>query len=133
MVAVWREGLLARKVLMGLTKGYRHHPQLVRFSEYSDPSVAIDAYLSEIWNEAANRGYRFDGAKIEHCSLRGILEVPTGQLEYEFRHLMRKLAIRSVERYEVLKKNERVEPHPLFRVTAGGICSWEIVNDESSD
>jgi hypothetical protein len=31
LVALWREGLLAQKVLAGLTKGYRHHPQLTRF------------------------------------------------------------------------------------------------------
>ena len=29
LVALWREGLLARKVLQGQTKGYIHHPQLV--------------------------------------------------------------------------------------------------------
>nr|WP_253280607.1 pyrimidine dimer DNA glycosylase/endonuclease V [Arcanobacterium phocae] len=31
LIAGWREGLLAQKVLAGLTKGYRHHPQLERF------------------------------------------------------------------------------------------------------
>ena len=32
LVAGWREGLLAQKVLRGLTKGYTQHPQLVRLS-----------------------------------------------------------------------------------------------------
>ena len=31
LVAGWREGLLAQKVLRGLTTGYRNHPQLDRF------------------------------------------------------------------------------------------------------
>jgi len=31
LVAAWREALLAQKVLAGATRGYRHHPQLVRF------------------------------------------------------------------------------------------------------
>jgi len=31
LVALWREGLLARAVLRGRTRGYRHHPQLERF------------------------------------------------------------------------------------------------------
>jgi hypothetical protein len=30
LVALWREGLLARAVLRGKTRGYRHHPQLER-------------------------------------------------------------------------------------------------------
>jgi len=37
LLAVWREGLLARKVLEGKTRGYRNHPQLVRFREQKDP------------------------------------------------------------------------------------------------
>jgi hypothetical protein len=31
LVALWREALLAQKVLQGATRGYRHHPQLARF------------------------------------------------------------------------------------------------------
>jgi hypothetical protein len=31
LVALWREALLARAVLRGETRGYRHHPQLIRF------------------------------------------------------------------------------------------------------
>ena len=30
LVALWREGLLARAVLKGKTKGYTNHPQLIR-------------------------------------------------------------------------------------------------------
>ena len=32
LVACWREGLLARKVLLDQTKGYKNHPQLIRFN-----------------------------------------------------------------------------------------------------
>ena len=31
LTACWREALLAQKVLTGVTRGYRHHPQLERF------------------------------------------------------------------------------------------------------
>lgn len=31
LLALWREGLLAQNVLLGLTKGYRSHPQCTRF------------------------------------------------------------------------------------------------------
>lgn len=53
--AVWREGLLARKVLLGQTKGYRKHSQLIRFRECADPLAAIDAYLHVVQQEATRR------------------------------------------------------------------------------
>ena len=37
LVRLWREGLLARKVLQGATKGYQHHPQLQRFRAGETP------------------------------------------------------------------------------------------------
>ena len=45
LVALWREALLAQKVLRGLTKGYRHHPQLTRFKAHRDPIAAVAAYF----------------------------------------------------------------------------------------
>lgn len=53
LVALWREALLARKVLGGQTRGYRHHPQLLRFSAQPDPMAAIESYLMGILEEAA--------------------------------------------------------------------------------
>ncbi|MGY8798729.1 MAG: pyrimidine dimer DNA glycosylase/endonuclease V [Longimicrobiales bacterium] len=35
----WREGLLARAVLRGATKGSRQHPQLTRFRQLRSPVV----------------------------------------------------------------------------------------------
>ncbi len=58
LVALWREGLLARAVLHGKTKGYRNHPQLLRFREHHAPLAAIDAYLAEVLRESRRRGYR---------------------------------------------------------------------------
>jgi len=37
LVALWREALLARVVLLGRTRGYAHHPQLLRFQQQPDP------------------------------------------------------------------------------------------------
>ncbi|MBZ4683793.1 MAG: hypothetical protein JG768_1220 [Fusobacteriales bacterium] len=34
LLATWREVLLAKKVLEGNTKGYKNHPQLIRFKNY---------------------------------------------------------------------------------------------------
>ena len=48
LVAVWREGLLARAVLRNATRGYRRHPQLIRFRSHPAPLSAINNYLSLI-------------------------------------------------------------------------------------
>lgn len=46
LIALWREGLLARKVLLGQTKGYTRHPQLIRFREAGNPVQTLDACRS---------------------------------------------------------------------------------------
>jgi hypothetical protein len=56
LVALWREALLARKVLQGRTKGYRSHPQLARFRQGRSPLAAISAYLWAVHDEAGRRG-----------------------------------------------------------------------------
>ena len=45
LVALWREALLAKNVLEGLTKGYKNHPQLIRFYTHQNSIDAINAYL----------------------------------------------------------------------------------------
>ncbi|MFZ2406304.1 MAG: pyrimidine dimer DNA glycosylase/endonuclease V [Methylobacter sp.] len=40
LLALWREALLAQKVLRGESRGYRHHPQLARFRELVDPRLS---------------------------------------------------------------------------------------------
>ncbi|MEM2466715.1 MAG: pyrimidine dimer DNA glycosylase/endonuclease V [Candidatus Bathyarchaeia archaeon] len=63
LVAVWREGLLAKKVLEGKTMGYRKHPQLKIFEEHERPVALINAYLFQIYLEAKRRGCSFDSTK----------------------------------------------------------------------
>ena len=60
LVAVWREALLARAVLRGETRGYRHHPQLTRFRSHPQPVSALNRYLHAVYAEAFRRGYQFD-------------------------------------------------------------------------
>ncbi len=124
LVALWREGLLARKVLQGKTTGYRHHPQLVRFREMPRPLEAIDAYLTQVWKEATARGYSFDVSKIR---IRTTSRIPVqkGQLEYEWQHLLRKLRTRDPKRARGLRRTVRLDCHPLFRVVPGAIEPWE--------
>ena len=64
LVALWREALLARAVLRGKTRGYRHHPQLARFRAHRLPRHAINAYLAAIHAEGSARGYSFDAGMI---------------------------------------------------------------------
>lgn len=56
LVALWRESLLAQKVLHGLTRGYTRHPQLDRFRAHANPTAAMTAYLHVIHQEAARYG-----------------------------------------------------------------------------
>ncbi len=132
LVALWREALLAQKVLQGKTKGYRHHPQLARFKAHENPVVALAAYLREVHKEAKRRGYTFDGSKIARRQLTVQIGETDGQLLYEWKHLRRKLKQRA---QDVLASHEGVstpDPHPIFRIITGEIREWEVVAKLSS-
>jgi pyrimidine dimer DNA glycosylase len=127
LVALWREGLLAQKVLQGLTKGYRNHPQLIRFKKTTNPLGAIASYLRYVVDEADNRDYNFDRSKIINKKFRGTIPVTNGQLTYEFQHLSGKLKTRDAELYLKLIKIEKIECHPVFNVICGDMEDWEII------
>jgi hypothetical protein len=126
LCAVWREGLLAQKVLLGETVGYRAHPQLRRFREAKDPVAAIGAYLWGVVEEAEARGYRFDASKIVEKKRRISMLVTDGQLQYELQHLSRKLQQRDPDRLGALRE-AGARPHPMLRVVAGGVADWEAI------
>ena len=84
LVAVWREGLLAQAVLQGKTRGYKMHPQLLRFMAHPKPLDMIGCYLSEILNEAVNRRYAFKREKIEILCGVDPVEEREGQLLFEW-------------------------------------------------
>ncbi len=125
LVALWREALLAQKVLRGETKGYRSHPQLIRFLAQPRPQIAISAYLHGVHEEASRRGYSFDESKIGGRGGHAPILVSSGQLEYEWRHLWAKLLLRSPSVCEKWRDVSFPECHPLFQVTPGGIEPWE--------
>lgn len=125
LTAVWREGLLAQAVLARSGGGYSRHPQLCRFRAAADPASAIGAFLLVIAIEATARGYRFDRRKIPaHIGQPGI-DVTTGQLDYEWRHLRAKLRARSPEVFDRWREVAVPDPHPLFLVAPGPIADWE--------
>lgn len=125
LVALWREGLLAQKVLAGGTRGYRNHPQLDRFKSQPDPLAAIAAYLAEVQREATRRGYRFDATKISPHGKVARTPVNDGQLAYELEHLKNKLAVR--DPVALAELPAKIAAHPLFEVVPGGVEGWEVV------
>lgn len=125
LVALWRETLLARAVLSGATRGYQHHPQLVRLRATRDPVATVDRYLAAVYDEACARGYAFDETKFERRRKAALLGVTAGQLEFELAHLKRKLRARNPVRYRELLRSGLTEPHPIFRIVPGGIADWE--------
>jgi hypothetical protein len=133
LVALWREGLLARAVLAGQTRGYRHHPQLARFLQATDPGAAIAAYLRAVHAEAVRRGYRFDPAKLGSGGDCPRLSVSRGQLAFEWTHLTAKLELRAPEWLRRLGLVALPEPHPLFQLIEGGIAAWEVGAKRSGD
>lgn len=127
LVALWREALLAQKVLAGQTKGYRHHPQLLRFREQTDASGAIAAYLREVQLEAVRRGYHFDASKIGSGTQHGKISVTSGQLLYEIAHLRAKLTMRDNLALQRIAGVIQPEPHPVFEIVQGEMEAWEVV------
>ena len=132
LVALWREALLAQKVLQGKTKGYRRHPQLTRFKAHQKPVAALAAYLREVYAEARRRDYEFDGSKIARGRLAIRITETDGQLLYEWRHLCRKLKQRAPHVLAGHGDISRPDSHPIFQVISGEIREWEIVAKPSS-
>jgi hypothetical protein len=133
LVALWREALLAQKVLKGETRGYKNHPQLVRFRNHPEPLKAIADYLTEVWKESQRRGFDFDKKKIGPRKGIQKITVTRGQLVYEIDLLCHKTSKRSPDRCRELLSTSKVEPHPIFKVVAGEVEKWEKVKKVPPD
>jgi hypothetical protein len=125
LVALWREALLAQKVLQGRTRGYRYHPQLFRFQATPHPAAALASYLAAVHKESVRRGYHFDRRKIGTKKFRGRIPETKGQLLYEWKHLQAKLAVRDPARHRASRLIPAPEHHPLFQLVAGEVRDWE--------
>ena len=126
LVAVWREGLLAQKVLKGETRGYTNHPQLDRFKSQRDPLAAIGRYLYYIYKESLKRGYSFNLGKIDKIKSGARMTLNTGQVGYERRHLLAKLRSRDWSLFLKVRLVKELEVHPFFRIVKGEIADWEV-------
>jgi hypothetical protein len=133
LVACWREGLLAQAVIGKTSGGYSNHPQLLRFRATETPLASLGAFLAAVVDEADARGYRFAREKILAHPVEGaepgavpLLDLTDGQLDYEWRHLMVKLATRTPD-LAVRFADVPAAAHPLFRVVTGPIEHWERI------
>jgi hypothetical protein len=130
LVALWREALLAQRVLRGRTRGYRRHPQLERFRSSRDPLASIAVYLRHVHGEAMRRGYRFDARKIGRKRTTSRIRCSEGQVLYEWDHLKEKLRRRDRAKYREVLGVSSPDPHPLFRIVRGDRERWETVRKE---
>lgn len=127
LVAGWREGLLAQKVLDGQTRGYTNHPQLQRFRATDDAMVAITTYLHGLADDADARGYSFDRSHLLRPADPTVrMTVTSGQLEYEWQHLLAKVEARDPAWLAHRLGSERQRAHPMFDVVPGDVESWEV-------
>ncbi len=126
LLALWRESLLAQKVLFEKTRGYKKHPQLERFKQHSKPLKAIGFYLYDIYKESRRRGYSFKKDKISRIN-KNIkpIKVSQGQISFEVKHLAAKLKKRDRESFSRILKIKKIKLHPLFVSAKGGRESWE--------
>ena len=127
LLAAWREALLAQKVLQGRTKGYRRHPQLIRFKTSANPLGSIACYLKTILAEAQNRNYHFNACKIQGRASKAKIAETRGQLLYEWQHLIRKIKTRAPGHYALMKRVRSPQANPLFLIRKGPIGPHEKV------
>jgi len=127
LVALWRESLLAKKVLEGNTKGYRNHPQLIRFRNSGNALDYINNYIAVIYQQSIDLGYHFTTGKFYSGTLPCLLKVNDDQVKFEVSHLLDKLVKRDRLKYLQLMNEDNIEVHPLFMVVHGPVEDWEIL------
>lgn len=128
LVALWREGLLARAVLRGETWGYKNHPQLERFKNQENPLASINTYLLNVYKESDLRCYKFNSNKIGPDFTESRINVTQGQIKYEHQHLMSKLKIRDPDKYFEIRKLTEPDTNPIFYVVKGDVEQWEVIH-----
>ena len=129
---LWREALLAQKVLQGRTKGYTKHSQLQRFRGTRAPLNALGYYLQNVWKEANQRGFKYNRSKICKDTYDLYITVTDQQVDYERDFLLSKLKARKSDKYLVLKEENEPELHPLFFLVGGPIETWEKIKEFES-
>jgi len=128
LIALWRESLLAKHVLEGKTKGYKNHPQLIRFKNSGNAVGCINQYLISVYENSLERGYNFNKNKVNPDFIPTKLTVTDKQIKFEMKHLLKKLEARDPERFHKLSPEIKIDANPLFRIIDGEIEEWEIID-----
>jgi hypothetical protein len=92
-----------------------------------EPVPAIATFLTFLAAEAKLRGYHFDNSKVTPARFNGQIEETSGQLQYEWLHLKRKLEHRSPDQYNRYRNAAIVEPNPLFSIVPGDVTEREKI------
>lgn len=130
LIALWRESLLALNVLQDKTKGYKNHPQLIRFKKSGLPVESISIYMLFVFDESYKREYNFNYKKIPFLNAGHNIKIPvtSGQIDYEKRFLLHKLKERrDLNRYNLLSRAAFPKLHESFFRTPGEVESWEKI------
>ena len=97
--------------------------------KYLDPQglVALwrEALLARAVLQGKTRGYNFDRSKVGPTRTNKLIPSTTGQVAFEWEHLLRKLAKRNPEVHAKWSGIRKPACHPLFRVGKGRIEPWE--------
>ena len=125
LVALWREGLLARQCCRTKREdignllswsGSARSPQQFPLS----PNISMPCLPNRSSGDTGSTPARL------HLMVRvGRIDMPRGQIDFEWRHLMRKLEMRAPEWRELQFATSKPLVHPLFRMTPGGVADWE--------
>jgi hypothetical protein len=92
-----------------------------------EPVTDIATFLTFLAAEAKLRAYHFDHSKITPARFNGQIEETSGQLQYEWLHLKRKLELRSPDQYNRYRDVAIAEPNPLFSIVPGDVREWEKI------
>ena len=123
---LWRNCIMAKKILDGTEKVNRKFPHLARFESSSNPIGAINIYLSEVYKIASTHGKNFKLDKFDDSFKDISLNVTKGQMEYEVELFKKKLRNRSSDTNALIFKIKIIEPNPLFKVVEGNKEAWDI-------
>jgi hypothetical protein len=75
--------------------------------------------------EAVARGYAFDRSKIGPVRTLAVIAVTSGQVAYEWEHLLLKLSARHPGLHQRWRSEPSPECHPLFQLCEGPAEPWE--------
>lgn len=124
LVGLWRESLLAQRVLLRLKLGeskvgYSYHPSLSKFKSLPVEKWidSIGFYLQGILTESRNRGYHFNESLIASKSdFHQKIEVSESEVLNELEALKSKLYARNLVGYNNVKdlSIKSLHLHPIF-------------------